>query len=133
MKKHRILILFAVASSLLLSPLSYAKENPLPTTAEELKKWIVGTEWVTTENSNKGSKRLTRRFLKGGMQYQRDTAKWDLTKPFFKCVYKITGPNTIQYGENKWTIVFSDDFQSFKGTGKGKKRRTSGKLSARFE
>jgi len=108
-----------------------APEYPIPTTAEELKTWIVKTEWVLTEEDNI---EVIRFYPDGIVKYQANNKRWDRgSKPTKTRKYKIKSANTLRFGFNKnRNTTFNEDFKKLSySTGKGESGE--GKFIRRFE
>jgi len=84
------------------------KYSHLPTTKEELEKWIIGTEWTMFDNNTD----KVRRFLPYGLLlHQGGNSKWDDSAKTEEKRYEILSPNTMKFAKHmKWVGTFSVDY-----------------------
>jgi hypothetical protein len=106
--------------------LGEAKKKQLPAGKEQLAKWIVGTEWKNKQIHKGKWIYVVRRFYPNNvMKYQWGVRKWTAGTFISKHSYSVTSGTSIQYGGDKWSAVFNEDFSEY--TSNSKKRKARGK------
>ena len=82
---------------------SESLEFKRPQTEEELKTWIVGTEWKTREMRKGKRISIIRRFYPQGiMKIQSGVSRWAEGEPINDFKYKIVTHKSIEYGPLRW-------------------------------
>ena len=103
-----------------------SSDDALPTTSEELGKWLAKTEWII-ETDNAGIE-LRRFYPENKTTALIGQNKWNAPPPNKFRNYKILSERSISYGAG-WIVVFDKKFKSFKATLKNGNRtkETEGK------
>jgi hypothetical protein len=101
--------------------------SELPSSKEELEKWIIGTEWSLEDDD----KKCVRIYPQGLMLMQPYQTRWDKKEANLKRSYRITDKKTMQFGIYSWIATFSDTFKSLKYT--NGKFEGKGRLLGRFD
>ncbi len=78
---------------------------------------LAGTEWYMSwrEGGQKGE-RVIRFTAEGTMRYQSKTRRWDDDNFVEEKTYEVMGPRRIQFGVDKYSVEFDEEFKRFSGT-----------------